>query len=161
MTSKAPSFAERRANRRQVVSDEPRRRCPRSSDPALEADLVGPFDVASTQRRSQPRPERGSRGSAHRTLALVPVRVSRAAGTPPGGPRAAARDDAFSDQGEERPDEADEEPAPREQKRQWPASIGVTLLLPERTRSLEVTVRWADYVREDPMSPARRVCRML
>jgi len=125
---------------------------------ALAADLIGPFDVDC----AAPSPTENGDATAPRTehdelLPIAPSRWYLCGFLAPQEQRQLEEDeptddDALANQGEARPDEPDAEAAPRAQKRQWPASIGMTLLLPKRTRALDVTVRWADYVQEEPLS---------
>ncbi len=131
---------------RRLIGDErhsTRRRCYQNLRPnlvaALEADLVGPFDRAAPAEVLPLPPSRW-----YLTGFLAPQDQRD-----PVDPTA---DDDFSDA----PDDDDEQSAAAEpeakQKNFFPASLGLSVLLPKRAAEGEVvraTVRFADYVREE------------
>jgi len=125
---------------------------------ALEADLIGPYDL---------------KGDSTEELPLAPSRwyltgfLAPQAATEQEDP---TQDDELASGDDEDDDEAQSEPATPEpkQKRMLPASLGLSVLLPagDELDEIEVMVAWADYVLTTiepteehptrPLSPAAR-----
>jgi len=108
---------------------------------ALQADLVGPFDPA---------------GSGAETLPIAPSRWYLTGFLAPQADRETLNPDDQDDAaGSTLTDEDENEPVPEpepKQKNTFPASIGLSVLLPPANGDadhVEVTVFFADYVRED------------
>ncbi len=107
---------------------------------ALHADLVGPFDPA---------------GSGAEILPIAPSRWYLTGFLAPQADRETNNPEDQDDAaGSTLADEDENEPAPEpepKQKNTFPASIGLSVLLPpsEAAESVTVTVSFAEYVRED------------
>lgn len=127
---------------------------------ALEADLIGPFDLdhaGSTELLSLP----PSRWYLSGFLAPMESREAAAADDPEEGedsqdPADPSDEDELAAGSEDDAEEAEgaAEPEPK-QKNRLPASIGLTVLVPAGTESVTATVSWADYVAE-PAEPVEQ-----
>ncbi len=115
---------------------------------ALHADLIGPFDPASPEER----------------LTIAPSRWYLTGFLAPLGDRDPHDPDADDEsRGAEEDDDEETpalEPEPK-QKNHFPASLGLSVLLPPADAStapetIRVTVQWADYLRDEQSLPDSR-----
>jgi hypothetical protein len=115
---------------------------------ALAADLVGPFDPSLPEERIPMPPSRW-----YLTGFLAPERRREAVLI---GEKDVPVEDMDADEelaaGEDDPKTAADEPKPKRHCL-WPASLGISVLLPAGARKITVTVAWADYVPESDEQP--------
>ncbi len=108
---------------------------------ALEADLIGPFSRDPEASEVLPLPP----ARWYLTGFLAPE-GARETGDPTDDEEAAAGSD------EDAEEAGSHEPEPKQRNR-FPASMGMSVLLPAGARAVRATVRWAEYVCEEGEKP--------